>query len=189
LITSRSQRKAEYDQALAEGGRAEANIIEAQMSQIDIQVELMDEQIVRTVITAPFDGVVVSGDLSQSIGTTIERGEELYRIAPLDQYRVVLEVDETDVAEIAVGQTGQLRVASLPDLPLSYVIGRITPISQQRDGRNYFRVDAELTSEDPRLRPSMEGISRTSVDERLLISVLTRPFISWAKLTFWRWQP
>lgn len=189
LTTSRSQRQAEYDQALAARERAEANIIEAQVRQIDSQIALVDEQIARTTITAPFDGVVVSGDLSQSIGTTLERGQELYRIAPLDEYRVVLEVDESDMAEIAVGQTGQLRVTSLPDVPLGYAVERITPISQQREGRNFFRVDAELTSQDPRLRPSMEGIARTSVDERLLISVWTRPLVSWAKLTFWRWRP
>lgn len=189
LTTQSSQRRAEYDSALAARERAEANIIESQISQIDSQIALVDEQIARTIITAPFDGLVVSGDLSQSIGTTIERGQELYRIAPLDAYRVVLEVDETDMAEIAVGQTGQLRVAPLPDVPLSYTIARITPISEQRDGRNFFRVDATLESEDPRLRPSMQGIARTSIDERLVFSVWTRPLVNWAKLTFWRWKP
>ncbi len=189
LTTSRAQRQAEYDQALAQRERAQANIIESQINQINSQIALVDEQIARTRIIAPFDGIVVSGDLSQSIGTTLERGEEMFRIAPLDAYRVVLEVDETDMAEIAVGQGGQLRVAPLPDVPLSYTIERITPISEQREGRNFFRVEAALDSTDPRLRPSMEGIARTEVDERLLIAVWTRPFLNWAKLTFWRWMP
>ncbi len=189
LTTQRSQRRAEYDQALAARERAGANIIESQIRQIESQIALIDEQIARTVITAPFDGLVVSGDLSQSIGTTLERGQELYRIAPLDAYRVVLEVDETDMGEIAVGQSGQLRVAPLPDVPLDYTVERITPISEQSEGRNFFRVDAVLETKDPRLRPSMEGVARTSVDERLLISVWMRPFINWAKLTFWRWKP
>lgn len=189
LVTSRGQRRAEYDQALADRERAQANIIETQIRQIDSQVALVDEQIARTEIRAPFAGVVVSGDLSQSIGATVERGEELFKIAPLDAYRVVLEVDEGDLAEIEIGQTGQLRVAPLPDLPLGYRIDRITPISDQKEGRNFFRVDATLLDSDPRLRPSMEGIARTEIDERLLIEAWTRPLVNWAKLTFWRWRP
>lgn len=189
LTTSRAQRQAEYDRALANRERAEASIIESQIRQIDSQVALVDEQIARTEIRAPFAGVVVSGDLSQSIGATIERGQELFRIAPLDAWRVVLEVDERDLAEIAPGQGGQLRVASLPDLPLTYTVERITPISDQREGRNFFRVDAVLEDFDPRLRPSMEGVTRTRVDERLLIAIWMRPVINWARLTFWRWRP
>ncbi len=189
LTTSRSQRRAEYDQALAARERAQANIIETQIRQIDSQIALMDEQIARTEIRAPFVGVVVSGDLSQSIGATVERGEELFRIAPLDGYRVVMEVDEGDLTYIEQGQTGQLRVTSLPDVPLEYEITRITPISDQREGRNFFRVDATLLDNDPRLRPSMEGVARTRIDERLLFEVWTRPLVDWARLAFWRWKP
>ncbi|MBJ3761994.1 HlyD family efflux transporter periplasmic adaptor subunit [Maribius pontilimi] len=189
LSTSRGQRQAEYAQALAARERAEANIIESQMRQIDSQIALVDEQIARTEIRAPFDGMVVSGDLSQKIGATIERGQELFRIAPLEGWRVVLEVDERDLAEVAPGQTGQLRVSSLPDVPLGYTVERITPVSDQREGRNFFRVDAALDETDPRLRPSMEGVARTRVDERLLIAIWMRPVIDWAKLFVWRWSP
>lgn len=189
LVTSRGQRQAEYDQALADRERAQSNIIETQIRQIESQIALVDEQIARTEVKAPFSGVVVSGDLSQSIGATVERGEQLFQIAPLDSYRVVMEVDEGDLAEIEAGQVGQLRVSSLPDLPLSYRIDRITPISAQAEGRNFFRVDATLLDSDPRLRPSMEGVARTDIDQRLLIEVWTRPLLNWAKLAFWRWKP
>ena len=80
-------------------------------------------------------------------------------------------------------------MSSLPDLPLSYRIDRITPISAQAEGRNFFRVDATLLERDPRLRPSMEGVARTDIDQRLLIEVWTRPLLNWAKLAFWRWKP
>ncbi|MGX9351653.1 HlyD family efflux transporter periplasmic adaptor subunit [Shimia sp. W99] len=189
MTTTRAQRQAEYDLALANRERAEANIIESQIRQVESQISLVDEQIARTEIRAPFSGVVVTGDLSQSIGATVERGEELFKIAPLDGWRVVLEVDEADLAEVQTGQIGQLRVASLPDLPLNYTIDRITPVSDQREGRNFFRVYADLDTSDVRLRPGMEGIARTDIDERLLISVWVRPLVNWAKLTLWRWRP
>lgn len=189
LSTSRQQKLIEYDRALANRERAEANIVKAQIEQAEVQLALLDEQIARTRIIAPFDGYVVEGDLSQSIGAAVERGQELFRIAPLDAYRVALDVDETDVNDIAIGQAGVLRVASLPDESLSYRIERITAISQQQDGRNFFRVEAAISTDSDRLRPGMEGIAKTAVDERLLIESYTRKLVDWVRLLVWRWMP
>ena len=189
LTTTRSQRLTEYDRALAKQDRAEASIIKSQIEQLEAQLSLVDEQLARTRITAPFDGIVVSGDLSQSVGATLERGQELFKIAPLKAYRVILEVDEADIADIEPGQRGRLRVTSLPDEARAYRVDRITPIADQRDGRNFFRVEASLDEADDRLRPSMEGVARTAIAERLLIRIWTRRLVGWARLAAWRWQP
>ena len=42
--------------------------------------------------------VVVSGDLTQSLGAPLERGQVMLELAPLDAYRVTLQVDERDIA-------------------------------------------------------------------------------------------
>jgi multidrug resistance efflux pump len=189
LVTSRQQRSTEYDRALAAHDRAEALIIKTQIDQADAQLALLDEQLSRTSLVAPFDGVVVFGDLSQSIGGSVERGQELFKIAPLDAYRVILEVHESDIEDVEVGQTGVLRVASIPDDSMTYRIERITAVSQQRDGRNFFRVEAALDTISDRLRPGMEGIAKTEIDERLLIQSYTGKLIDWAYLALWRWLP
>lgn len=189
LTTARSQREIEYSRALANAERAEANIIRSQIDQADAQLALIDAQLSRTRIAAPFDGIVVSGDLSQLVGTAVERGQELFRIAPLDAYRVALEVDETDVAEIMVGQSGELRLAASPDQGLSFAIERITPVARQRDGRNFFRVEAGLTDSQNWVRPSMEGVARVEVDSRLVVAVWTRRMRDWLRLKAWQFSP
>ncbi len=187
--TSRSQHLTEYDRAFAERNRAEANIHRAEIEQAEAQIALLDEQLARTRIKAPFHGIVVSGDLSQSVGATVHRGEELFKIAPLDSFRVILEVDETDVEEIGQGQTGTLRLSSLPDELLDFTVERITPIAEQAEGRNYFRVEAGLDEADHRLRPGMEGVAKTLVEERLLIRIWTDKLVDWLRLALWRWMP
>ena len=189
LVTSRQQRITEYDRALAGHERAEAQIIKTQIEQADVQLRLIDEQLQRTSIIAPFDGVVVTGDLSQSIGASVERGQELFKIAPLDAYRVILEVDESDIEDIAIGQTGILRVASLPDEPMVYRVERITSISQQKEGRNFFKVEASLATSSARLRPGMEGVAKTGIEERLLIQSYTGKLLDWAQIAIWRLVP
>ena len=185
--TTRRQRATEFDRALTQRDRAQANIAQAQMDQAEAQVALLDEQLARTKIKAPFAGIVVSGDLTQSVGATIQRGQELFKIAPLDAYRVVLEVDEGDIADIEPGRAGELRLASLPETPLGYMVERITPITEQAEGRNFFRVEARLDRVNEHLRPGMEGVGKTEVDERLLISVWTRKLVNWVRLTTWEW--
>lgn len=187
--TARNQRLIEFDRALATGERAEANIIRSQIDQADAQLALLDEQLSRTLIKAPFEGILVSGDLSQLVGTSVNRGQELFKIAPLDSFRVLLEVDETDVAQLDVGHEGQLRLSSSPDTPLFFTVQGITPVAMQRDGRNYFRVEAELDSAPDWVRPNMEGIGRVAIDERLIVSIWTRRLVNWAKMVAWRWSP
>jgi multidrug resistance efflux pump len=185
--TARSQRQIEYDRAVSARDRAESAIIAAQVEQAEAQLALIEEQLTRTRIAAPFDAVVVEGDLSQRVGGTVERGETLFVLAPLSDWRVVLEVDETDIGDIAPGQTGQLLLGAMPEAGFSYVIEAITPIARQSDGSNHFRVEATLQSDDARLRPSMTGIAKTAIDERLLILAWTHHLRNWAQMTAWRW--
>jgi biotin carboxyl carrier protein len=188
-LTTHRQRMAEYDRALAERDRAEANIIRAQIDQAAAQLELLDEQLARTRIVAPFAGIIVAGDLSQSVGGTVERGEELFKITPLDAYRVILEVDESDIESMQVGQTGILLIASIPEQPLNYIVERITPVSEQAEGRNFFRVEARLDESIASIRPGMKGIAKTNIEERLLLRIWTEKFTDWVRLKVWKWLP
>ena len=62
-------------------------------------------------------------------------------------------------------------MASLPREPFPYTVERITPVSEARDGRNSFRVEARLDRVSERLRPGMDGVAKTLVDRRLVICV------------------
>lgn len=183
------ERQAEYDRALAEGDRVETRILQAQIAESEAQIALIDAQLGRTELRAPFDGLVIAGDLSQAIGSGVRRGDELFSVAPLDSYRVVLEVEEGDLRAVAEGQVGTLVVSSLPELELPYTVERVTPVSTAEEGRNFFRVEAGLDEIDPRLRPGMEGIGKTRIEDRLLIEIWTRRLIDWIRLFAWKWLP
>jgi multidrug resistance efflux pump len=189
LVTQRQQRQAEYDRALAARQRSEAAIARSQIEQAEAQLALVEEQLARTRITAPLGGMVIRGNLTQRVGASLERGEELFQIAPLDAFRVILEVEEQDIGDLAPGQAGTLVLASLPDASQRYLVERITPIAEQREGRNFFRVEAALEGRNERLRPSMIGVGKTAIGERLLISIWTRRMLDWLRLAWWRWSP
>jgi RND family efflux transporter MFP subunit len=190
LQAQRDQLGRQYREAMAKRDRAQARIVSAQLEQSQAQLALIDEHLQRTEIAAPFDGVLVSGDLTQMLGAPLERGQALFEIAPLDAYRVVLQVDEHRVAEVREGMRGELVLSSNPGQHFAILLQKITPVSTARDGRNYFRVEATLESgPDPRMRPGMEGVAKVSVDDRRLAWIWTRELANWLRLKAWAWTP
>jgi multidrug resistance efflux pump len=165
------------------------NVVGAQVNQAEAQLQLINEKLARSRISAPFDGIVVSGDLSQLLGTPVEQGKVLFEIAPLDAYRVILKVDERDITYLAVGQEGELVLSGIPGARQPFTVARITPVSTADEGRNYFRVEAKMAVVSERLRPGMEGVGKVAIGERRLIWIWTHKLIDWVRLAFWSWMP
>ncbi len=186
----REQLQRRYQVAQAQGDRAAMGVLAAQMNQAEAQIALTEERLARAVITAPYDGVVVSGDLSQQIGSPVETGRLLFEVAPLQGYRVMLEVDDRDIARLATGQGGELVLSGMPDIHLGITVRRITPVATQRDGLNLFAVEAAIEGgAPPGLRPGMEGVGKVVVGERSLLWIWTHGFFDWLRLALWKWMP
>jgi multidrug efflux pump subunit AcrA (membrane-fusion protein) len=185
-ISEREKYRREYSRALAQGDRGAVRVLAAQIEQADAQIRLLDEQLARTRIVAPFDGIIVSGDLSQSLSAPVERGDVLFKVAPLDSYRVVLEVDERDIAAVGEGQDGLLALTGSPGEPLSFSVEKITPVATAREGRNFFRVEGRLLDAGDALRPGMEGVAKIEVEKRSLLWIYTHKLVHWWRV--WLWQ-
>ena len=186
-VTERDQRVHEYDKALAGRDLAAVNVISTQIKQAEAQIRLVDEQMARVNLRAPIDGLIISGDLTQLIGTAVQRGQVLFEIAPLDAYRVILLVDEHDVGMIEADQRGELAVTALPDQRLSFIVEKVTPIAEAKAGKNIFRVEGRIDGDTARLRPGMEGLGKVSIGTRNLAWIWMRPALNWARFSIWRW--
>jgi multidrug resistance efflux pump len=187
--SEREQYLKEYRSALAARDPARVKILGSQIRQVEAELALTQDRLARLKLEAPFDGLVVSGDLSQSLGAAVERGEVLFEVAPLDGYRVVLQVDERQVGDVKVGQQGVLALTGMPSDKLPFTIEKITPVATAAEGRNYFRVEAALADAPEILRPGMEGVGKIDVDQRRLIWIWTRELMNWLRLRVWSWWP
>ena len=187
--SEREQYMVERRQAMAVTDRAAVNVLGKKMRQVEAQIALLEEQIARATIVAPFDGLVVSGDLTQSLGAPVEAGDVLFEVAPLEAYRVILQVDERDIGNIRKGQKGDLILASMPRSKQTFTVTNVTPVSVSEEGRNYFRVEGDLDSVSRRLRPGMEGFGKIEIDRRRLIWIWTHDLIDWVRMKAWTWLP
>jgi len=189
LVSEREQVLKEHRDAFATGARAQARILDARVRQVAARLDLLDAQRERSRLLAPFDGVVVSGDLEQTLGGAVERGQALFQVAPLNAQRVVIEVDERDVSSVREGQPATLRLTSIASEALELAVERVMPLSTPEQGRNFFRVEARLAQQDDGLRPGMQGIAKIDVEERKLAWIWTHELTQWLRMRLWRWQP
>ncbi|HEY7986847.1 MAG TPA: efflux RND transporter periplasmic adaptor subunit [Methylophilaceae bacterium] len=177
-----------YGASLAEADRSELVINQSKAEEARTELELTEQKIARSHILAPFDGIIIKGDLRQSLGAPVQRGDVLLTIAPVDAFRLMIEVDEREVAAIRPLQTGRVALVSMPDKSLAFKVERITPVATTKDGRNFFDVEATLlrkSSSD--LRPGLEGVAKINAGQRSLAWIWTHRILDTIRMAFWSW--
>jgi len=177
----------EYAAALATHERTELSRLRADAVRISAELALIEQQLSRSELRAPFDGVLLSGDLSQSLGAPVQAGDVLFEVASADRYRLVLDVDERDVGFVAVGQAAELRMAALPDQLWQAELEDVLPVAVVEQGSSVFRLPARVQSEATSLRPGMQGIGKIRVGSRSMLWVYTHSLLDRLRLFGWKW--
>lgn len=173
--------------AQARSDRTEFSVSQGQAETARAKLDLLQQQIERSHLRAPFDGIVIKGDLSQSIGAPVERGAELITLTPDTGYRVMIEAEETEVADLQPGQNGRLILAAMPSRTLPIRVERITPLATTEDGRHFFAVYATLQGKLPALRPGMRGFAKIEVGQRSMLIDWASRSLNWMRLQLWSW--
>jgi hypothetical protein len=171
--------------ALARSDRAQFVINQAKADEARAQLDLIEAQVSRARIVAPFDGVVIKGDLTQSLGAPLRRGDVLLTLAPAGQFRLLIEVDERDIASVRVGQPGTVTLGALSDRALTFRIDRVTPVATAREARNFFEVEGKLGEAPAMLRPGLQGVAKIDAGNRPLAWIWTHRVIDWLRLALW----
>ena len=125
----------------------------------------------RTTIRSPINGVVTALNVEKGetavMGTMNFAGSVLMTVGDLSELLAEVEVAESEVVNLAVGQVCTVRVDALPDTPLS---GRVTEIGSsglKQGDVVKFRVKVALEKPDPRVKPGMTAKVEITTAEAL----------------------
>jgi RND family efflux transporter MFP subunit len=177
----------QYREALTREDAAQIVIARSMLEQAQAQHAIVERELERTQLKAPFDGVLIAGDLAPSKGMPVQRGQALLTVAPAQGYKVVAEVDEQDVTVLAAGQSARVLFAGLLQEPLPFTVTRISPVAVALDGRNVFEVEGRVADTDAQaLRPGQRGMARIDVDQRLQAQVWWLRATHWLRRTSWQ---
>ncbi len=136
--------KAEEQVAIAQAdlARSKSAIAEGKMLLIAAQktLEYQQARLEDTVISAPFDGLIVRRD--RDPGDIIVPGSAIYQLVALDDIWVSAWVDETAMAGLSPNQPSRVLLRSQPDEPLG---GHVVRLGRETDSETReFLVDVAI---------------------------------------------
>jgi len=180
----------EFRAAMASFDRQASAVARARLAQSRAQQMLVERQLDQSSLRAPIAGLVLNADPGNTLGAPISRGDTLFEIAPADGYEVHLLVNEVNIRDIVVGQTGELSLRARPDEVLAVTVQSIHPIAESGNGSSRFRVRASLTDHidgtQTTLRPGESGQARLDAGSKSLVRILLGPL--WQRLTELKWR-
>ncbi len=113
----------------------------------------------RTTIRSPMDGVVTALNVEKGetavMGTMNFAGSVLMTVGDLSELLAEVEVAESEVVSLKIGQKATIRVDALPDAPLSGTVTEIGSSGLKQVDVVKFRVKVVLEKPDPRVKPGM----------------------------------
>jgi putative peptide zinc metalloprotease protein len=151
--------------------------LRAEIAQLTTQERYYLGQLESTVLTAPVAGVVLR--LASHEG-------EICRIATLDSVRCVMDVDESDLPLLAVGQAVTLKVRSQP---FSRFEGRLIYVSALGDttrASSNFQAVAGFDNSSG-IAPGASGYAKVRTGSRTLAWRVSRAVIRFIRIEFWSW--
>ena len=132
------------------------------LSQAQARLEQAEDRLSKTRVVAPIDGTVTSLDIEVGetaiSSTTNIAGSNLMTIANPDSIHAEVNVDEADIANVAVGQEAQIIAIAYPDQPIKGIIDSIALSARVAEGTQglSFAVKIRLDKADRfALRPGM----------------------------------
>lgn len=132
------------------------------------------ESLARTSIYAPINGVVTK--LNSKVGEKVVgaiqmTGTEIMTIADLTEIEAVVDVSETDVVDVKMGDTAEVEVDAIPNQKFVAFVSRIANSPKQsgvgqQDQVTNFEVRVRFAHPDARLRPGMTSTATIRVASR-----------------------
>jgi HlyD family secretion protein len=151
-------------QRLQDGpGAEDVEIANLQISQAESALEIARLNLADALLVAPFDGVVSAVNLR--LGEPAPAALPAVALADLSRFFLDVQVDEVDVASVAVGQPVSVTLDALPDLVLPAAIERIAPAAQANAGVVSYPVRLALSGAADALRGGMTATAAIVVAE------------------------
>jgi hypothetical protein len=172
--------------------QAERQIALAERLEAAAHRDLLSLQIGMASIVAPVDGEVLTGDLRDKIGSPLKVGEVMMEVADPGRLRVELAVQDRDIQDVRLAQTGALATSSLPGDRYPFTVSRIVPLGEAKEGTNVFKVYGQLDTSvqggragAEQWRPGMTGEARIDIGKASLFWQWTHRLADFIRLKTW----
>ena len=139
-------------------------------------VAAADDALSKTTIVSPISGRVtrVNAEEGETVvtGTMNMPGSVILTVSDLSEIEAAVEVDESSVARVRVGQKAGVRVDAFPDRELPGEVTEIADSAVKRQEVAYFPVKVRILGSAEGLRPGMTARARIQAESRKAVLVV-----------------
>lgn len=171
-----------YDQATNTLAIARAELAERKqaLSLNQAQLAKAQEQLSKTIIRSPIDGIVTEVDVKPGetviAGTTNIVGSSLMEIGDPSEILAEVRVDEADIAHLKLGQTAKVTAVAYPNQQLSGKVHFIGAEATTATGHQGLSFKVKILLDDPNKVTLHPGMScRAEIETRSSKDALTIP--------------
>ena len=142
----------------------EIAVVGAAVAQAEAALEATRVALARCEIHAPFAGTI--GAVHARVGELVAPGQSLVTLGDLSTLRVeTTDLDEIDVARVAVGQVATVTFDALPERVFTGDVTRISPMADPGAGGVNYTVVVVLDETDPVIRWGMTAFVDIEVEK------------------------
>jgi len=176
----------QVDQDLSSDVAKELREIDGKIGEYVERKVTAEDQLKRTDIRAPQDGIVFQST-ANTVGGVVAAGDPIMLIVPeSDNLTVEVKVDPKDIDQVQLGQTVVLRFTSFNVRTTPEINGTVSRIAadtttDQRTGQSYYLVRIAMPAQelkrlgDVKLTPGMPVEAFIETGERTMMSYLIKP--------------
>ncbi len=185
-LAEKQRYASEAEKAEADHKLADLRASRAMEAQADARVNLIRYRLGRAVMTAPFDGVIVEGDLRERLGAPVHAGDVLLKVSQLKGLYVEMRVPEQDIDLVAASKRAEIAFTTRPEDTFAVTIDRIEPSAVADREGSVFVLRANMAGGSADwLRPGMTGVAKIESGHRSLLWIATHRLIDFLRLKLW----
>ncbi|MDD4050841.1 MAG: efflux RND transporter periplasmic adaptor subunit [candidate division Zixibacteria bacterium] len=161
--------------------------MEQQKNAASARLDKARDYLSKTTIRAAMDGIITlidceEGEIAQA-QTAYSQGKTLMVLSNLSQFEVEVDIDETDIADLEVGQNAKIEIDAFPDTTFA---GTVAEIGNTATAAGYgttdqgtnFKVKAALNDVNPKIRPGMSAtVDITTKEHENVLATLIQAIV------------
>ncbi|MFT4637096.1 MAG: hypothetical protein ACI8T1_000405 [Verrucomicrobiales bacterium] len=174
------------ERARATNQLADMRIAEARKQQVDARLAIVRHRLAQAEVRAPFDAVIIEGDLRELRGKPIEKGNPLFKLAQLEGMFAEVDIDERNVHEILDSKTGEIAFVGRPQFKYPVTVTKLETAAFPKNEGNVFQMRCEpVEAAEAWWRPGMTGVCKVAVEKRSLLWVFGHRTVEFFRLWLW----
>jgi putative peptide zinc metalloprotease protein len=161
----------------------------AELKRLQAELARQEERLLRTRLVSPISGRLEQLNLADLTGKYLDDGDLYTAIIDDRVLRAEIEVPESDLPLVAIGDRARLKLWAYPDRILVGEVVDIEPAVERKDFGHVSRVHVRVPNEDGVYRAGMTGYGKLSGQLESVALAFTHRLVRFFSVEVWSWIP